>query len=537
MSIDKSANAALAPATSLLTDTPVMHEELAASSGASLVGFSQGGAGAQSRTVQEKLREKVSVFDFLADAQKADVEARTRLIDVTANIQSAIDASVGRELYFPAGDYLISAALTVTLGSLTIACDRGQAQFVLGTENQNGLVIGDGTGATKGRLYRTSVSGFNFVPMSGVSTFSAGACISVNNASYVNIFFCTFYGSDGTTRRLWNGIYIFQGVSVNVEWCTFTSLANHGVDQEGSSGLANWTTSGRIDNCEFSDFLGNGVHFGPFSGGCTINFPIMYSFFGTGVYVDSPGQGNNFIFEPDIEVDNSSNGIIVNQGAVIQIVGGWIGAGTINQSALIVNSGATDVQMMGTAVFGLSTTINGQACSIVGCSIAGDFATSHTGIVVNSTGSDAMIVGCRIKQFTHYGIQFANSPSGCVVSGCHFKNNTLGNVDGMNFNATFSPPVITGCTNDAAYSLTSAASLVLSVGKNMYGVTGSTPNITSMTTLGIAQRVTIQAGAGGITFAGGGNIQLKNSPTTVPSFSTISFVSDGLNWFEDGRNF
>src|SRR5258708_15310762 len=57
---------------------------LAASGGSFLVGFTQSGAGAVARAVQEEQREKwVSVTQFMSAAQKADVAARTAVVDVT----------------------------------------------------------------------------------------------------------------------------------------------------------------------------------------------------------------------------------------------------------------------------------------------------------------------------------------------------------------------------------------------------------------------------------------------------------------------
>lgn len=72
-------------------------EQLAASAGSSLIGFIQAGVGAIMRTVQDKLRDSVSVFDFMTPAQIADVKAGTALsnyaaaLDVTASLQAAID--------------------------------------------------------------------------------------------------------------------------------------------------------------------------------------------------------------------------------------------------------------------------------------------------------------------------------------------------------------------------------------------------------------------------------------------------------------
>lgn len=95
--------------------------------------FTQAGVGAVARSAQLKMRENVSVFDFMTSAQIADVEAGTTLVDVTAAIQSALTyvASSGisgpttsgalttsysgtvPRLRFPKGVYKITAALTV----------------------------------------------------------------------------------------------------------------------------------------------------------------------------------------------------------------------------------------------------------------------------------------------------------------------------------------------------------------------------------------------------------------------------------------
>jgi hypothetical protein len=82
---------------------------LAASSGSSLVGFTQSGTGAVARTVQDKAREVVSVKDFGA---KGD-----GVTDDTAAIQRAFTyaQAVGRAVSVPAGSYLVTSQLTYSL--------------------------------------------------------------------------------------------------------------------------------------------------------------------------------------------------------------------------------------------------------------------------------------------------------------------------------------------------------------------------------------------------------------------------------------
>lgn len=83
--------------------------------GATNVGFTQAGTGAVARTAQDKMRDVVSVFDFMTTSQIADVKANTSLIDVTSAIQTALNSSAATKsnLYFPSGTYLCSSTLVL----------------------------------------------------------------------------------------------------------------------------------------------------------------------------------------------------------------------------------------------------------------------------------------------------------------------------------------------------------------------------------------------------------------------------------------
>lgn len=76
----------------------VEESELASSTGSSMVGYLPNGTGAVTTTVQEKLRESVSVKDFGAIGYGATND--------TAAIQAALN-STATDIYFPAGTYLI----------------------------------------------------------------------------------------------------------------------------------------------------------------------------------------------------------------------------------------------------------------------------------------------------------------------------------------------------------------------------------------------------------------------------------------------
>lgn len=95
---------------------------LAASSGSSLIGFLQAGANAQTRTVQSKLRDTVSVKDFGA--------VGNGVADDTAAIQAAIDSLTnGGAVFIPKGTYLVTTSIVTKNG--IIIQGEGDASEIL----------------------------------------------------------------------------------------------------------------------------------------------------------------------------------------------------------------------------------------------------------------------------------------------------------------------------------------------------------------------------------------------------------------------
>jgi hypothetical protein len=131
---------------------------LAASSGASLVGFVQSGAGAVARDLQDKAREVVSILDDMTIAQKADARSGALSLDLRAPIQSAIDylESIGGgvlEWY----DAKVIGALTIQSSNITIRPRGGRRLVQAGSVYNTFLIypesldgIWDGTGRPAG---------------------------------------------------------------------------------------------------------------------------------------------------------------------------------------------------------------------------------------------------------------------------------------------------------------------------------------------------------------------------------------------------
>jgi len=122
--------------------------ELAASGGSNLVGFLAAGTGAVATTVQTKLRERISAFDFMTSAQIASVQARDMNEDVTVPLQAFFDACRGKRGFLPAGTYKKTAQIVMDPQySYDIEGDGWSSEYteqgtvIKDTTNGNGLFI------------------------------------------------------------------------------------------------------------------------------------------------------------------------------------------------------------------------------------------------------------------------------------------------------------------------------------------------------------------------------------------------------------
>lgn len=501
------------------------------------------GIGAVARTVSSKLGESISVFDFLTAAQQNDVTLNIGSLDVTVPFQAAVTAAAGQALFVPAGSYKISAQINVT-HACTISGVFGKTVIILATQNQNGFVIGDGTLGTRANCFNTLIQGLTFLPSATVAAFASGICIYLNYVSFVFVRDITFYGSNGTSSILFEGVRAFQTVEWEVYKCRFTLMLGIGMNCFGSNTTSLQTNDGRIDYCEFTSVVNDAIYIGAFANGITINMPICYADTHNVIHIDTTGVGkpyNIFILQPDIELDSAAIvAINCTDGLGLkQVVGGWIGMGSIAIAAQAVNVAASSGGLFWENVNCTQTNIvlSGPACTITGGEVSGDSSTTPTGITVNSTATDTQIIGVRVRQWITAAIAFVSQPARCTVDGCQFKNNAL-DFTGQNYTASGLQPQISGCRTDANNQILPAATIVLHPALPFYQLTGAATTITNMLGFSQGQRVTFQASdAAGDTFGAGGNILLKTAPTTIPQFKSMSFVCDGANWFEDGRNF
>lgn len=505
---------------------------LSAAGGSALVGFQQVGTGSVLRTVQARLYDlEVSVKDFGATGNG--------VTDDTAAIQTAINACVGKTVYFPPGTYKITSSIHIVGGTIRLRGARGYTSITIAANNIDAFVVGDGTLTTRNLVHDVEIMGFIFQCDPSLTNFTTGSCIYLNYCYNQSVTDCYFYGSNGTSR-LWNGITISKVQAFYISKCMFTHFRNVGTYISGGSILAELSVDGYLDNCEYTDCLGDCVFLGAGSAGLMLNKITAQAYSTWGIHINTNPGGNFgqniFIMQPDLEADGTSGGIYLEFCQNVQIIGGWIGVAAAAAKGVWFGLNAGNCRLTGLTGVYCPVYIDGAHNAVSDCDLASNAVLNPTGITVTASAIFTMINNCRIWQWATSGIAFQGNPQNCVVTGCIFKQVNGQEITGQSFSGLLAPPVISGCQTDASASLTAAASVTLHQGRLLYQITGTT-NITTMTALGVGQRVTMQAAAGGNNFTSGGNIHLKTAPTAVPAFSTISFVCDGTDWYEDGRNF
>lgn len=111
--------------------------ELAASTGAALVGTVATGGSAVTRTAQAKLRDFVSVFDYIPVAEQAAIIAGTSTYNATTAINACLAAH--KNVWVPAGIYSISSPVLFALQGQRLMFDN-DAWFQAASSATNGKI-------------------------------------------------------------------------------------------------------------------------------------------------------------------------------------------------------------------------------------------------------------------------------------------------------------------------------------------------------------------------------------------------------------
>ncbi len=205
---------------------------LAASSGASLIGYIEGDSGSVARTVQSRLRDRVSVKDFGATGDGVTND--------TAAIQAALSASYGKTLLFPKGDYRVTSKLSVNFTSnyqgIEIDGDSRQARILWYGGNNTSVLEIRGTssvGFTAGVIVKSiSIENSNAsttVEALTIGNVAAGTTAGVCNVCVQNNFIVGFYIGIRT---------VFESDECDISWNHVIASQFAGIYNDGSSGYS-----------------------------------------------------------------------------------------------------------------------------------------------------------------------------------------------------------------------------------------------------------------------------------------------------------
>lgn len=189
------------------------------------VSYNRALTGTQTRTVEGRLRDFTSVFDFMTPAEIAAVQAGTFLVNVTTAVRNAV-ASTAREVYFPPGGYLVGDFSTdpaIWLDTVSVG------KTLRGAGRQATVIRNDGNGAAIGSTGNpiTNNTSIHICDMSieGQAGTGPGILFDYTSQSVIERVDCYGHGAAGI--RILNGAH----VSVVDAWCR----SNTGVGLDISS--------------------------------------------------------------------------------------------------------------------------------------------------------------------------------------------------------------------------------------------------------------------------------------------------------------
>lgn len=177
----------------------IVQNALAASTGASLIGFIQDGTGAVSRVAQGKMRELISVKDFGAMGDG--------ITDDTAAIQAAIDSrSTHVTIYLPTGRYKTTGTIYLRRNGVRLVGDGPAATEIQYVNASGGIVFSGDINTFNSTAQYEGCALENFeVISSGSAATDASIVVDLSAFSYGN------FDIEAQTRRAFGVIYYGQG--------------------------------------------------------------------------------------------------------------------------------------------------------------------------------------------------------------------------------------------------------------------------------------------------------------------------------------
>jgi len=340
---------------------------LAGSGGSALIGYSPGGTGSVTTTVQAKLRQTVSVKDYgaVGDGTTDDTTA-------IQNTISAVGAAGGGVVFFPTGTYKISSKLTINNNAVFLQGSGRRASILAPTAmstdhilftavQQGGLsdmaIVPSGvqTGATNAsiRTYDShNIVLDNFWIYDKCQTgviCDGGANQFLVTISNFEIALCASYGIQiGTATGYAQDITIFNGLvascynGILMVNCSGVYVTNVDTLTCTNSGVASYPATGnKVTACFFSEVLCDassaGYGFAFINNGGTVTDINVVNCWAATNYLSGVICGTNcngILISSSRFINNQQHGIFLQGGTNYTITGNQIGMNSMQGSSL-----------------------------------------------------------------------------------------------------------------------------------------------------------------------------------------------------------
>lgn len=379
---------------------PTMRQDLAASSGSSLVGFIKSGTGAVASTVQAKLREYVSASDFGMLPGLGSGVNQTTFFDAAV---AAVIASGSRRLHIPAGIYYLNTQPAAIASSLEIYGDGLNSTVLIrnynGTANQGMIRLTPG--ASGFQLRRLAIDAASGTTTGCAISIVADASTSIDGTVFEDLWISTFgtdtwtscihidgtlkiTGAVGIRDTSWRNVHVF-GASLRAVTLTGVvgfNWTSGGCYTAGGTG----TVSILVDGTASIDSQYVQIALPTIQGGFTTGYA-------TYVDVTSPVIG---------AIDNTGNSDYVRiNGSVPSFASNWTNSGVAQPPAYY-----------GSATYNPASLADGQfAEATVTCngSALGDFATASF-----SVDTQGIILSARVSAANTCKVVFQNESGGVL---------------------------------------------------------------------------------------------------------------------------
>lgn len=512
--------------------------DLAASSGASLVGYLPAGTWAVTTDVQSKLRESVSVKDFGAVGDG--------VTDDTAAIQKAFDAAKlagGGDIYLPKGTYAVSSAINITGCSNIIFYGAGNDASIIKSTSTTADVFYD-SGTSWWRTFREFSISSSVTKTAGSSFNLAGERRGLFDRVRITGHF--------------NGFKLLGFEQTELRSCSVTKPSGAGsAIQCGVSGSAGQGANLLINSCFLrgqddvtqTDTLGlYGILIYDVDAVFAMNTDVGSFLTNDVAIIPAARSANHFFTQCFFDATKNSDCLQIGGAGTKQqmtFAGCWFA------SAGKLTSG--NIEACGVRAYNAGAY---QDIIFTGCRF---YNSSGTGALMEMPGCDFNFTGCNFlfngasAVTNRYGAWFApasTATSGPVFSGCKF-NAGNGSSD-LRLEADARKYTVTGCTftagvsntgsngafsgnvdDSVAASIASVNRLAINSTQSFVNVTGTT-NIAGMDPTYPGHVVVLHFTGVLVVIDNSQNLRLVGNFTTAAD-STLTLYCDGAEWREIAR--